>query len=59
MQTFINIIIFCIIVFLYIHVNYQFKKGEDLEIYELDYTSNLGLMGEESVAHSSEYGQII
>jgi hypothetical protein len=43
MQTFINIIIFCIIVFLYIHVNYQFKKGEDLEIYELDYTSNTHL----------------
>jgi hypothetical protein len=43
MQVFINIIIFCIIVFLYIHVNYQFKKGEDLEIYEMDYTTNTHL----------------
>ena len=43
MQTFINIIIFCIIVFLYIHITYQYKKGEDLEIYEADYTSNAHL----------------
>ena len=43
MQMFINIIVFCIIVFLYIHVNYQFKKGEDLEIYEMDYTTNAHL----------------
>jgi hypothetical protein len=28
------------IVFLYIHITYQYKKGEDLEIYEADYTSN-------------------
>lgn len=40
---FINIIIFCMIVFLYIHITYQYKKGEDLEIYEADYVSNAHL----------------
>ena len=40
MQSLISIIIFCIIVFFYIHINYQLKKSEDLEIYEADYTTN-------------------
>lgn len=29
--------IFIIILFIYFHVNYQYKKSQDLEIYELDY----------------------
>jgi len=43
MHSFIGIIIFCIIVFFYIHVNYQLKKSEDFEIYEADYTTNAHL----------------
>jgi len=43
------------------HNRHVFEKEytETPVVQELDYTSNLGLMGEESVAHSSEYGQII
>lgn len=36
-------LIFMIILFLYIHINDQYKKSEDLEIYEMDYVSNAGL----------------
>jgi hypothetical protein len=32
-----------IILFVYIHINDQYKKSEDLEIYEMDYVSNAGL----------------
>ena len=32
--------IFVVVLFLYIHIMSQFKKGEDLEIYEMDYISN-------------------
>lgn len=39
----INIFIFLIILFLYIHITYQFKKSEDLEIYEMDYKNNTQL----------------
>ena len=40
MSFFIYLCIFIVILFLYIHVNYQYKKSEDLEIYEMDYVSN-------------------
>ena len=40
MNFFITFLIFMIILFLYIHVNDQYKKSEDLEIYEIDYISN-------------------
>ena len=43
MKSLISIIIFCIIVFFYIHITYQFKKSEDFEIYEADYTTNAHL----------------
>lgn len=33
-------LIFVLILFLYIHINDQYEKSEDLEIYEMDYTSN-------------------
>ena len=40
METYWNILIFIIILFLYIHIIDQYKKSEDLEIYEMDYVSN-------------------
>lgn len=43
MHFFISILIFISILFFYIHLQYQFKTSEDLEIYELDYTTNKNL----------------
>lgn len=43
MNTFITISIFLIILFLYIQIIHQYKKSEDLEIYEMDYSSNIQL----------------
>jgi hypothetical protein len=43
MTFFINILLFLIVFFFYIHVTAQFKKSEDLEIYEMDYTNNAHL----------------
>jgi hypothetical protein len=43
MNVLINIIIFLIILFLYIHITHHLKKSEDLEIYEMDYTTNTQL----------------
>ena len=40
MDTLTHILIFLIILFLYIHITNQYKKSEDLEIYEMDYTNN-------------------
>lgn len=40
MNTLTTVIIFVVVLFLYIHMTAQFKKSEDLEIYEMDYTSN-------------------
>ena len=40
MNFFITFLIFMIILFLYVHINDQYKKSEDLEIYEMDYISN-------------------
>lgn len=37
MDTFAAFIIFVIVLFIYIHLTAQFKKSEDLEIYEMDY----------------------
>jgi len=37
---YLNILLFIIILFLYIHVVFQYKRSEDLEIYEMDYSSN-------------------
>jgi hypothetical protein len=36
----LSFFIFIIILFLYVHIQEQYKKSEDLEIYEMDYTSN-------------------
>jgi hypothetical protein len=43
MHFFISIFIFIFILFFYIHLQYQYKTSEDLEIYELDYTTNKNL----------------
>ena len=40
MNTFITIVVFIIILFLYFHLVAQFKKSEDLEIYEMDFLNN-------------------
>ena len=38
-----TIIIFFIVLFVYIHVQHQWKTGEDIDIYEYDYTNHKGL----------------
>ena len=38
-----TLIVFCIILFTYIHIQDQIKTGEDLEIYEYEYVSLKGL----------------
>lgn len=43
MDTITTFSIFIIVLFLYIHVMSQFKKSEELEIYEMDYTNNPNL----------------
>ena len=40
MHFFVSILIFLFCLFFYIHLQYQFKTSNDLEIYELDYTTN-------------------
>lgn len=39
MNSLITLCIFIVILFLYIHIANQFKKGDDLEIYETDFSS--------------------
>jgi hypothetical protein len=43
MNFLVTFLIFIIILFLYIHIHDQYKKSEDLEIYEMDYISNAEL----------------
>lgn len=43
MNELFHLFIFLIILFLYIHITSQYKRSEDLEIYEMDYTSNNNL----------------
>jgi hypothetical protein len=40
MSTLSSFVIFILILLVYIHITAQFKKSEDLEIYEADYQSN-------------------
>lgn len=40
MNVIVSIFIFLVVVFLYIHITDQYKKSEDLEIYEMDFVSN-------------------
>jgi hypothetical protein len=39
MKIFITLFIFCIVLFIYIHIQYHFKKSSDLEVYEIDQPS--------------------
>lgn len=40
MNVFIVFCIFMVVLFLYVHINNQLNKSEDLEVYEMDYKSN-------------------
>ena len=40
MNLFLQLVLFIFIFLIYIHVIHQYKKSEDLEIYELDYKNN-------------------
>jgi hypothetical protein len=40
MTFYLNILLFLIILFLYIHIVHQYKRSEDLEIYEMDFSKN-------------------
>lgn len=39
MQQFIAILIFCIVLFLYLHIYFQLKTSNDLEVYEIEQPS--------------------
>jgi len=39
----VTFLIFIILFFFYVHINAHYKKNEDLEIYETDYTTNVDL----------------
>ena len=43
MDTFISVVIFILLFVFYIHIITHYKKGEDLEIYEMDYTNKTEL----------------
>lgn len=43
MDFYFTLFIFVIVLFLYVHIIAQYKKSEDLEIYEMDYVSNANL----------------
>jgi len=43
MNILVTIFIFVLVLFLYIYVNNQFKKSQDLDIYEMDYYDNKNL----------------
>jgi len=43
MDFWTNIFIFTLVLFFYLHIQHQFKRSEDLEIYEMDYLSNANL----------------
>jgi hypothetical protein len=40
MDFIVNVVIFLVILFLYVHVTNHYKRSEDLEIYEMDYSNN-------------------
>ena len=43
MKILLNIFMFLVVLFVYIHLVSQYKKSQDLEIYEIDYKNNLNL----------------
>jgi len=42
-MDFTSFIVFIIVLFVYLHLTYQWKRSEDLEVYEMDYESNTQL----------------
>ena len=40
MEVLVSMIVFIIILFLYVHISNQFKKSNDMEVYEMDYKDN-------------------
>ena len=43
MKIIFGLFIFCLILFIYLHIQFHLKKGEDLEMYEVDYPSKAKL----------------
>jgi len=43
MNIYFHIVLFLVILFLYLHLVEQYKRSEDLEVYEMDYTNNENL----------------
>jgi hypothetical protein len=43
MEIILNILIFCIVLFLYLHIYFHLKTSDDLEIYEIDQPSKVKL----------------
>jgi hypothetical protein len=43
MEFWTNVILFFLILIFYLHLQHEWKKGEDLEIFEMDYISNKDL----------------
>ena len=40
MNIYFHLLIFLLILFLYVHLVQQYKRSEDLEVYEMDFTDN-------------------
>ena len=36
MKYFVAVFIFCVVLFLYLHITYHLKTGEDLEVYTIE-----------------------
>ena len=43
MNIIFSIIIFCIVLFIYLHVHFHLKKSDDLELYEIELPSKTKL----------------
>ena len=39
MKTLLSVLIFCIVLFIYLHINFHLKVSNDLEVYEIEQPS--------------------
>ena len=39
MKSLFTVLIFCIVLFIYIHINFHLRTSDDLEVYEIDQPS--------------------
>ena len=39
MKALFTILIFCLVLFIYLHINFHLKQSNDLEVYEIDQPS--------------------